>query len=150
MSLRSLFAATAATCALGALVAGCSAHQDPPATPVDTARTPTFRSSANSYDQPNSPLYTQPGINRGAPANVPSVAKVDRFDQNAPLALAVYGQLTGQLGAQNVRYITCQSRGATVMLGGTAAGRDVADKAAAIARTTKGVSSVMNQIKVQS
>ena len=139
----------AALLCFAAPLCGCSARQAPPATPVDTARTPTFRSSANSYDQPNTPLYTQPGVNHGVRMKLPSIATVDRFDQNAPLAEKVYGQLQAQLGQQQMRYVTVQSKGSTVQLGGTASVQSSVTQAAAIAKQTQGVATVENHIKVQ-
>ncbi len=149
MSLRRLSILVAAAGIIpGCLLSGCSAHQAQPATPVDSAKTPTFRSSTNSYDQPNTPLYTQPGVNHGTAVKLPAIGKVDRFDQNAPLAEEVYGQLQAQLGRSATNYITAESKGDTVQLGGTAADAATVAKASAIAKTAKGVGSVINKITV--
>jgi ABC-type transport system substrate-binding protein len=135
---------------VAALVAvGCSSHQSPPATPADAAKTPTFRSSTNSFDQPNSPLYTQPGVNPGSPAKLASIPPTDRFDQNTPLASEVYGALQGKLGAESVRYVSAQSKGATVLLEGTASSRAVATHAFEVAKTCAGVKNVVDRIEVQ-
>jgi osmotically-inducible protein OsmY len=150
MSLRTVGSMTlaAGVCAAVLLLPGCSAHQAPPATPVDTAATPTFRSSSNSYDQPNTPMYTQPGQNGGTPGKMTPIPTANRFDQNAPLALAVYGALQQGLGAQSVKYLTAQSKGGVVELGGTAPTAAVASQAKSIATKQNGVKQVVDKIKV--
>jgi hypothetical protein len=132
----------------GIILAGCSAHQNPPETPSDTARTPTFRSSANSYDYPNSPQYTQPGQNTGHVVHLPAIPRHDRWDQNAPLALAVYGAISS-LGREKMNYVLVQSKGDQVMVGGTVSSADTKTKILQIANATKGVKKVVSQLKVQ-
>jgi hypothetical protein len=130
------------------ILSGCSAHQDPPLTPTDSAKTPTFRSSSNSYDQPNTPLYTQPGINTGHVVTLPSIPRHDRWDQNAPLALAVYGQISG-LGRTDINYVSVQSKGSAVMVGGTVPTAALKAKVLALAKATPGVKSLVSTLKVQ-
>ena len=148
MSSKSLWIVFLATATLFA--AGCSDHQSPPATPVDSAKTPTFGSSTYSYDQPNSPLYTQAGQNGGKAVSLPSIPPTSRFDQNTPLASEVYGSLQSKLGVTAVRYVTVQSKGAVVLIGGTV--RSAADASTVIgtAKTAAGVKRVIDHIAIQS
>jgi hypothetical protein len=133
-----------------ALAAGCSAHQAIPATPVDTAATPTQRSSVNSYDQPNTPFFTQPGVNGGTPAVLPVVADPDKYDQNAPLAIEVYGAVQQKIGTGATRYLTVQSKGSTILIGGTAGSSSALIEAVEVAKSAKGVSKVNVTAKVAS
>jgi hypothetical protein len=138
--------------AIGATViaVGCSTRQDAPATPSDTATTPTFRSSTYSYDQPNSPYYTQPGLNGGTSVTLPSIPATNRFDQNTPLASEVYGELQQKIGSEHVRYVTVQSKGSAVLIGGTATSAELVAKVVSVVKRSAGVASVTNHIKVQS
>ena len=131
------------------LLFGCSAHQAPPATPTMSASTPTYRSSSYSYEQPNSPYYTQPGVNGGKPVTLPAIPATNRFDQNTPLAAEVYGALQQKLGSTEVRYVTVQSKGSAVLIGGATQNAGIATKALSIVRQCPGVKSVDDHITVQ-
>ncbi len=149
MSFKSISVALSALSAL-MVFGGCSSHQAPPATPAMTGDTPTFRLTANSYDQPNSPKYEQAGQLSGQPATLKPIPTVARFDQNAPLAESVYSALEQGLGPTVVHYITTQSSGETVEIAGTAPSAAIKSQAEQIAKKTPGVKKVIDQIVVQS
>ena len=129
---------------------GCSRHDDPPDTPVQTgpsAQTPTNRSSTNSDEANNAPKYTQPGQNSGPPSPLPNLPPANRFDQNTPLASSVYTALQNQVPKAS-RYITVDTKGSEVRLSGTASAADKA-KAETIAHSVKGVTKVTDTIEVK-
>lgn len=129
------------------LIAGCSAHQNPPATPVDSAATPTNRSFVNSTDQPNTPFYTQPGVNHGQSATLKPIPSQAGPNQNAPLAGAVHDALLADQSLDS-RYIAVESKGNQIFLVGSVT--TAADKAKAekIAKATKGVATVVDRLTV--
>jgi hypothetical protein len=135
--------------ASGATLAGCSSHDTPPATPVDSATTPTNRSFTNSTDQPNTPFYTQPGVNPGQHVALKPIPSQAGFSPNTPLALAVYNALSSSSNLDS-HYIAAQSKGNVVLLVGSV--KSAADKAQAeaIAKKQTGVTSVVDKLTVAS
>ncbi|HEX5324318.1 MAG TPA: BON domain-containing protein [Capsulimonadaceae bacterium] len=127
--------------AAGLLIAGCSAHQNPPATPSDSAATPTNRSFVNSTDQPNTPYYTQPGVNHGQTVALKPIPSQAGYGQNTPLASAVHDALLADQSLDS-RYIAAESKGSQVLLIGSVASPADKAKAAQIAKSVKGVDSV--------
>jgi hypothetical protein len=130
------------------ILAGCSAHQNPPSTPYDSAKTPTFRSSSYSDEPNNTPNFTQPGQNHGHIVHLPDIPHHDRWDQNAPLAIEVYGAISN-LGRDKINYVMVQAKGSTVMVGGTVGSDDLKNKILAIAKSSAGVKNVVSELKVQ-
>lgn len=131
----------------GAVLAGCSPHQNPPATPVDSAATPTNRSFVNSTDQPNTPYYTQPGMNPGKVVQLKPIASQAGYSQNTPLADAVHDALLTGL-SDDSRYIAAASKGKSVQLVGSVSSAADKAKAVQIAKSVKGVGSVTDKLTV--
>lgn len=131
------------------VIAGCSQHQAPPATPADTGTTPTNRSFVNSTDMPNTPYYTQPGMNHGQPVHLKPIASEAGFNQNTPLVGEIHGALSAD-STLDSRYIAVQSKGNKVLLLGSVS--SAADKARAvqIAKSVKGVGGVLDKLTVTS
>lgn len=133
---------------VGVLLAGCSPHQNPPATPTDSATTPTNRSFVNSTDQPNTPYYTQPGMNPGKVVKLKPIPSEAGFSQNTPLAGAVHDALLAGL-PQDSRYIATSSKGKSVALVGSVTSAADKAKAVQIAKSVKGVASVADKLTVR-
>lgn len=142
---RYLLAAALAATAL----AGCSPHQNPPATPVDSAATPTNRSFVNSTDQPNTPFYTQPGRNPGKVVTLTPIASQAGYAQNTPLATRVHDALLAGL-PQDSRYIATESNGRSVELVGSVASAADRAKAMQIAKKAAGAGPVVDNLSVKS
>lgn len=136
--------------AMGAIWAsgGCSRHEDAPLTPASSSKTPTFRSFANSTDQPNTPLYNQPGLNGGKPVNLPKMASQKRFDQNAPLAQVVDSVIKTRTDI-DPRYVATEAEGGVVRITGTIPSRVQHDIVLSVARKQNGVTRVIDDLKVQ-
>jgi len=128
-------------------ISGCSAHQDPPATPVDNAATPTNRAFVNSTDQPNTPYYTQPGVNHGKSVVLKPIPSQAGPNQNTPLAGAVHDAM-GADQSLDSRYIAVESQGNNAILVGSVPSAAAKKKAETIAKSVKGVAGVIDKLTV--
>ncbi len=128
-------------------VCGCSHHDAAPETPSVSSATPTYRSQTNSDVPNNTPNFTQPGVNHGAPATLPVIAKADRFDQNSPLAGQVFSAIQRDSTISS-RYLTVDTKGGVVRLSGTASAADAA-AAEKLVKSQKGVTSVIDKIEIK-
>ena len=131
----------------GVSIAGCSKHENPPATPATNAATPTNRSFVNSTDQPNTPFYTQPGVNHGQPVALKPIPSQAGFNQNTPLATTVHEALAAD-NTLDSRYIAVQTKGDRVLLVGSVTNPADKAKAEAIAKKQAGVGGVIDKLQV--
>lgn len=132
---------------LGLVLGGCSHHDRHPATPVVIDTTPTYRSTTRSTDLHVEPFYTQPGINSGPPAPLPRIPSHDRWDPNDPLATGVYNALAHDNKIQP-KFLRVYAHNGDLWLQGSVSGPDQISDALAIAKSTKGVRSVRNDLHV--
>ena len=133
--------------AAGLGLGGCSQRDTPPATPSVNVTTPTYRSATNSWELNNSPEYTQPGVNHGKIESLPAIARHERFDQNAPLAISAYSAMQSKL-ASDSRYLMAQAQGGVLMIGGTVSTQADKVTAAKTAAAVPGVTKLIDTITV--
>ena len=133
--------------AIALAAAGCSNRDQPVTTPVSAGVTPTYRSSANSTDQPNTPFYVKAGANPGKRVQLPAIASQAGFDENSPIA----SQVVAALAAQHIdtRYLAASANKAGVVrFDGTVASAAIKAKAQAAALGVKGVTGMADELTV--
>jgi len=127
--------------------AGCSPHETPPATPVDTAATPTNRSFTKSTDQPNTPFYTQPGVNPGKIVTLKPIPSQAGYSPNTPLASKVHDALLADTSLDS-RYVAIATKGNSVMLIGTVSSAAAKSQVEKIAKKLSGVGGLVDKLSV--
>lgn len=127
--------------------AGCSAKDPPTYTPVYHNGTPTNRSSTNSWELYNEPIYTQPGVNGGKAVTIKSIPSQRGYEPYDPLAQRVYQALTTDATLPS-RYLTAGAKGGIVVLEGTVPTSAQKAQAERIARGVPGVKELRSKITV--
>ncbi|MGI4789025.1 MAG: BON domain-containing protein [Janthinobacterium lividum] len=130
-----------------ALLTGCSARDPVTQTPVYHIGTPTNRSSVNSWELNSEPTNTQPGLYRGRPAHLKSIASQRGFEPDDPVAQAVLNALMSD-GTISTQYLSARAKNGVVILTGSVTTAGQKAHAEQIARAVPGVKRLDSRVVV--